>query len=94
MTDRTHTVGFNRDNVQSVSVHRKKLDFIGRTIIVDVNNRANIPRLQVMFRQISQQDSAFMFFDHIHFPSSGYAVTKRGALYLGDRVHPYQAAEG
>src|SRR5215218_8010187 len=79
MTDRARLIGFYRYDIQRAAIQGKKLDFIGSAIAVNMNDCAYITGFKTLFGNIAGQNRAFVFLDHLSSPSSGYAVTRRGA---------------
>lgn len=69
---------------------RYKLDFIRRVIAINVDDGAQIARLQPVFGDAVRQDHRIEFTNHIFQGAiyhSGYAVTKRGFCWLVSMIH-------
>jgi hypothetical protein len=73
-------------NVLGVECHQRngcplpvnKLDFVGGTLLVNVNDRTNVAFVKVHIRDITIQYDHRMFSKHGSYP--GYAVINRGAV--------------
>lgn len=69
---------FHCDHSGGVAVKGDELDLVAPPIFVQVDHCSYIARFQSLSRKRSRQNHPVVLFDHDHFLSAGYAVTKRG----------------
>lgn len=64
LIDRSYVVGRHGGNRHCVPTKRAELDLVGTSLVVYVNHRPDVPRIQLIVGEIVSKNNAIMFVDH------------------------------
>ena len=78
--ERAHLACEQRDDGYRLPGERHELHFIALAAFVDVYERADVPRLQPLFRDVCGQHHAIVLFNHAETSSNGLAQGQPIAL--------------